>query len=670
MTHPFDRHSNGAAPPASRKAGRRFVLLCGVAPAVLTVGLALSHPSLLTQLDRRLYDGMVRAVPLAPATGRVVIVDIDERSLAAIGQWPWRRDVIGRLIDELRDLGASVVALDMMFAEPDRFDRTSGEMAPVDSADAQLAAAIRRGQVVLGYAFTFGSSPAVAEPCVAHPLPIATVQARNGSADSPAFHATGAVCNLPLLTGAAAASGFLNAAADPDGLLRRVPLLIEHDGRMYPNLALAAVTAATGQRPVSVQAINVNTTSLSFDANTIALDGRSNALLRYRGKGGAIPYVSASDVLRHRVPRDRFTNTVVFVGATALGTRDAVATPFDTQFPGVEVQATVADNLLRRDFISRVPDALTVEMCAVLGLGIAVTLLVARLGLAPGAIVAAIALIVMWRAGAWTLSTRGHYFSPLFPAIGLVASLCSATIARLADERRRADRSTDEKDAANRMMVQSLLSLTEIRDAETGNHSRRTQAYSRLLAEQLATHPRFADYLTPQRIDLLATLAPLHDIGKVGVPDQLLNKPAGLTPDEFREMRKHPTYGLQVITTAQQRAGAADDAILAMAKDIVYTHHERWDGQGYPRGLKGEQIPIAGRLIAIVDVYDALTTTRCYRESLPHDRAVALIVDGEGTHFDPAVVDAFVQSAPRLRTAAHGALTTAVPGFTEEQALS
>jgi response regulator RpfG family c-di-GMP phosphodiesterase len=198
-------------------------------------------------------------------------------------------------------------------------------------------------------------------------------------------------------------------------------------------------------------------------------------------------------------------------------------------------------------------------------------------------------------------------------------------------------------------MIQTLLSLTEIRDAETGRHSRRTQQYTRVIAEQLATRPEFRAYLTPERIDLLATLAPLHDIGKVGVPDRLLHKAGPLTPDELEEIRKHPTYGRDVIVNAQRAAGVRHDATLAVAQDIVYTHHEKWDGSGYPEGLRGPDIPVPGRVLAIVDVYDAMRSVRPYSQPKSHDEAAALIVQRRGTHFDPAVVDAFIQTSEVLR---------------------
>jgi response regulator RpfG family c-di-GMP phosphodiesterase len=147
---------------------------------------------------------------------------------------------------------------------------------------------------------------------------------------------------------------------------------------------------------------------------------------------------------------------------------------------------------------------------------------------------------------------------------------------------------------------------------------------------------------------MLSGLAPLHDIGKVGVPDRLLNKPGALTEEELSEMRKHPEHGRDVILHAEQDVGVPDDVLLAMAKDIVYTHHEKWDGTGYPRGLRGRAIPLVGRLIALVDVYDAITTRRTYREPMSHEQAVAFIADGRGTHFDPEIVDAFLEVAPTL----------------------
>jgi putative two-component system response regulator len=224
------------------------------------------------------------------------------------------------------------------------------------------------------------------------------------------------------------------------------------------------------------------------------------------------------------------------------------------------------------------------------------------------------------------------------------------TVAGLTVERRRADLAGVEKAGSQRLMVQTLLSLTGIRDAETGRHSRRTQRYARVLAEQLAMHPSFRDYLTPARVELFASLAPLHDIGKVGIPDHILNKPGDLTPEELAEMRKHPEYGYEVIRKAEGRVGVRDDAILAVAKDIVYTHHERWDGTGYPRRLRGTDIPVEGRVMAVVDVYDAVTTRTLYRPPMSHDAAVAFIVERGATHFDPAVVQAFVGVAARFKT--------------------
>jgi adenylate cyclase len=339
----------------------------------------------------------------------------------------------------------------------------------------------------------------------------------------------------------------------------------------------------------------------------------------------------------------------VFVGGTALGTRGIVATPFDTSFAGVEVQATVADNLLAQDFLRRPEHGVALEAQTTMALGIVLALLVGRAGLRWGSLAGLVCLGLLWSGAPWLVSTTGAFLSPLFPTIGLFSALMAMTVAKFAAERHRAELAGEANALSQQLMVQSLLSLTEVRDGETGRHSRRTERYARLLAERLSAHPGFHEYLTPERIDLLARLAPLHDIGKVGVPDHVLNKPGKLTRDEFAEMKKHPTYGRDVLLRAERRAGSHDDAVVAMAKDIVYTHHERWDGTGYPQGLGGAQIPIPGRLIAIVDTYDALTSRRVYREGMSQDEAIALILEARGTHFDPAVVDAFYQVVPILR---------------------
>ena len=195
--------------------------------------------------------------------------------------------------------------------------------------------------------------------------------------------------------------------------------------------------------------------------------------------------------------------------------------------------------------------------------------------------------------------------------------------------------------------ILALASLAETRDVDTANHIRRTQHYVLALANHLSDSPRFADYLTHETIDILFKCAPLHDIGKVGIPDKILLKPGRYEPAEFEIMKKHPVLGRDAILNAQKAAGEPLE-FFEIAKDMVYSHHEKWDGSGYPLGLAGNAIPIAGRLMALADVYDALISPRVYKAGMPHHQAAEIITRGKGMHFDPDVVEAFLDLTPEF----------------------
>lgn len=197
--------------------------------------------------------------------------------------------------------------------------------------------------------------------------------------------------------------------------------------------------------------------------------------------------------------------------------------------------------------------------------------------------------------------------------------------------------------------IVAMASLAETRDNETGNHIRRTQHYVRVLADALSDHPKFSAFLVPETVDLLHRSAALHDIGKVGIPDSVLLKPGPLTVEEFEIMKTHTTLGCEAIEAAERGMSRADLSFLRFARDIALTHHERWDGTGYPHGLRGDAIPLAGRLMAIADVYDALISERVYKPAFPHEVAVHEISSGRGSHFDPDMVDAFLPIAARFR---------------------
>lgn len=190
--------------------------------------------------------------------------------------------------------------------------------------------------------------------------------------------------------------------------------------------------------------------------------------------------------------------------------------------------------------------------------------------------------------------------------------------------------------------ITAFCALAEARDNETGNHIKRTQNFVRRLAEELQSTPRYQALLSNEYINLLYQSAPLHDIGKVAIPDHILLKPGPLTAEEWVTMRQHTTFGAEAIAAAEAHLEGHGESFLRIAREIALFHHEKWDGSGYPQGLAGETIPLSARLMALADVYDALTTRRVYKPPFPHAQAVSMMTEGRGKHFDPLVMDAFL----------------------------
>jgi response regulator RpfG family c-di-GMP phosphodiesterase len=188
--------------------------------------------------------------------------------------------------------------------------------------------------------------------------------------------------------------------------------------------------------------------------------------------------------------------------------------------------------------------------------------------------------------------------------------------------------------------ILALAKLAEYRDDDTGKHLERIREYSRIIAEEMANKPNYIDYITEVYVVDIYHSSILHDIGKVAIPDAILLKPGKLTPDEFEIIKRHSALGGDILTAIE--AKIEGQTFLALAKEIAYYHHEKWNGAGYPKGLKGDQIPLSARIVALADVYDALTSERIYKKAITHSEAIKIITNEKGKQFDPDIVDSFL----------------------------
>ncbi len=519
----------------------------------------------------------------------VVVVGIDAKTFDDLGkQWPFPRSLHGRVIRRLHAAGAREIVYDVQFTEASR-----------PREDLSLFRAIGDvGGAVLATSESDGRGHT---------------------------NVLGGDRNLRKVKSRAAAS---DLSSDGDGAVTRFPRAVNG----LETLAVAAAARA-GAPPLPPD---------RFEAGGAWID--------YRGPGGTIPFLSFSDVLRGYFSADAVRGRVVVVGASAPTLRDVHATPVGGGKPmaGAEVQANAIWTAIHGLPLRSAPSALGLILIALLAL--VPPLVGTRLsGVAVGVFVAvsAVALLI----GAQLTFQAGVIIDVAAPLVALVVSAVASIAWSQLTERRarllvlrdnelleaRVRERTEELRLTQLEIVRRLGAAVEWRDADTGQHVDRIGRFSERLA--LAAGMSVTD------AELLRHASVLHDVGKVGIPDRILTKPGPLDPDEWEVMKTHTTIGASILD-------GSESELIKLARMVALTHHENWDGTGYPAGLRGEDIPLAGRICTICDVFDALLSPRPYKNPWGLQDAISEIADLSGTKFDPSLVDAFLPLATSMHSTA------------------
>lgn len=592
-------------------------------------------------VDYKIYDTLqtMSLVPQQKDPSSTLVVTIDEKSLNAFGQWPWSRVIMAQLIQKIDTYNPAGIGLDILFAEADKtspimikkfykqyFDlETNFEGVPKTllDHDALFASALKNSRSTLAvYMQASASHGASCDIKSKYQLKIPF---------ETEYKSNTPLCNIPTLQKNATNIGFINASVDRDGILRRLPLFIGYKDASIPSFALANI--------MSIEPVKIEQDGFKLFGEKVLMDNSANVLLNFFKKREFVS-ISAVDVLSGNVDAKKLRGKFVLVGPSAAGLYDRYFNALGEEIPGVFMHANMIENLIQNSMIYEYTEAKNINIFFSFALSLLLLFILYK-----KQYLYFVGVFLLFTCMALGLEISAmlsgmHIFIAYFlvPFV-LVFSIFSFVVI-FAHYKERQD-FFKELYSAHSSTIDSMALVAETRDTETGAHIKRTKEYVRCLGEYMYENGIHKKTLTKEFRELLYKATPLHDIGKVGIPDYILKKPGKLTQEEYGIMKEHPAIGKNILENAMQES--RNNVFLKIARNIAYGHHEKWDGSGYPQGLTAEEIPLEARMMALADVYDALISRRYYKDSFSYKEAENIIFEGNGSHFDPSLIEVFTQ---------------------------
>jgi len=610
---------------------------------------AILRSGLIEYGDYKIYDFMSNMLTHSSdknKTSSVVVIDIDEKSLQHLGQWPWSRVVLAQMMSVINKSHPSSVTFDIIFPEPDKtspkelvkfyakYLSTNLEISGLNDAlldnDKLFANELSKIKSVLP---VYMSNEFKGKSKCIFPSKNSTL---NDSVEID-LESQYMLCNIKALQKNASNIGFINSTIDKDGIFRRLPMLIKFEDKLIPTLGLASL--------MSIDTANIDKNRISILNHSFKFDKNSNVLLNFYDKSW-YKTVSAIDVLSGQIDAEVFKGKFVFIGTSATGLHDNYMISSGEIIPGVFSHVTLIDNILNDTLIYQPEFMSTINISVSIIFSSIFLFLLLKLEHLKLFILFIVSIVGSPLLGYYFLMNNiylslGYFLLPFLLQF-FVVNVISLFLYYKDRQRYYLDLSL-----AHSSTIDSMTSVIEMRDNETGAHITRTKEYIKYLSSHLYDNNIYKDILTPRFRDLLYIANPLHDIGKVGIPDYVLKKPGKLTKEEFIIIQEHPSIGKKIIDNAMK--SNHENKFLKIAHNIAYCHHEKWDGSGYPQGLAGEDIPLEARIMALADVYDALVSRRCYKGSFEYEVAEQIIIEGRGTHFDPILVDTFIKIKDKFK---------------------